>query len=70
MFEKFFGPSDNWNGMGSPDRKWKNNNTDGRVFFGYDHPDGTTTYYDSNGDVDCELPTPSDDEQSQNDYGY
>ena len=53
-----------------PDRTWKNNDTDGRVFYGYDDGEGKTTWYDANGNADSITRTPSDWEQEMNDEGY
>lgn len=52
------------------DRTWSNNDTDGETYYGYDDEDGNTTWYDSDGNLDSISPTPSDDEQEQNDAGY
>ena len=38
------------------------NESDGRTFYGYDDGEGTTTWYDKDGNADCQTPTPSDDE--------
>lgn len=53
-----------------PDRTWKNNDTDGREFLGYDDGDGKTTWYDSDGNLDSITDTPSDWEQDMNDEGF
>lgn len=53
-----------------PNRTWRNNSTDGQVFYGYDSDDGTTDWYDRNGHLDSVTRTPTDDEQDQNDAGY
>lgn len=53
------------------DRIWRNNNSDGRVFYGFDDKEtGTTDWYDRNGYLDSSTPTPSDAEQDQNNAGY
>lgn len=54
----------------SPDRQWRNNDTDGRVFYGYDDDEGYTDWYDADGNLDSRTLTPSEDEQEQNDAGY
>ena len=55
----------------NPDRIWRNNDSDGSVFYGYDDKDtGMTDWYDSNGYLDSRTTTPSDDEQEQNNAGY
>lgn len=53
-----------------PDRFWRNNDTDGRRFSGYDGEDGKTTWYDSDGNLDSITDTPSDWEQEMNDEGF
>ena len=53
-----------------PDRTWRNNNTDGNTFYGYDGDDGKTTWYDKNGNLDSITETPSQYEQDKNDAGY
>ena len=45
---------------GSPDRT-STNSDDGKKFYGYDDKDtGKTSWYDEDGRLDCELPTPSE----------
>ncbi len=53
-----------------PDRKWRNNDTDGKEFFGYDDDGGKTTWFDADGNLDSISDTPSDFEQEMNDEGY
>lgn len=53
-----------------PDRTWRNNDTDGRTFYGFDDDDGTTAWYDENGNLDDVSDTPSDWDQERNDEGY
>lgn len=62
LFENLFGST--------PDRTWRNNSTDGQTFYGYDDKDGNTTWYDKNGYLDSRTPTPTQEEQDQNDAGY
>ncbi len=50
------------------DRIWRNK--DGSVFYGYDDEDGTTTWYDPNGNLDSITDTPDEDEQEMNEAGY
>lgn len=46
---------------GTADRK--STNDDGTVFYGYDDKDtGSTTWYDKDGNCDCQTDTPSDDD--------
>lgn len=52
------------------DRTWRNNDSDGETFYGYDDGDGHTDWYDRNGNLDSVTDTPSDFEQDQNDAGY
>ena len=54
----------------NPDRTWRNNDSDGERFYGYDSDNGKTSWYNSHGDLDSVTPTPSDDEQAMNDEGY
>ena len=49
-------------GWGECDRE-KTNSSDGQVFYGYDNDDGTTTWYDSNGNCDSTTSTPYDDDE-------
>ena len=51
-----------WNpfDLGDFDRE-STNESDGAHFFGSDNEDGTTTWYDDDGNCDCITPTPSDD---------
>lgn len=55
---------------GEPDRYWRNNDTDGQVFAGYDDGNGYTDWYDSDGNLDSRTETPDDWEQAMNDEGY
>lgn len=52
------------------DRTWRNNYTDRRVLYGYDDGEGMTDWYDETGCLDSCTPTPTQDEQVQNDDGY
>lgn len=52
------------------DRTWRNNDTDGNTYYGYDDGDGKTTWYDKDGNLDSITDTPSDFEQEKNDAGY
>lgn len=45
----------------SPDRESRNE-SDGRTFYGYDKEDGTTDWYDKDGNLDSYSKTPSDDD--------
>lgn len=38
------------------------NDSDGQIFYGYDQEDGTTDWYDKNNTLDCNTPTPDDDD--------
>ena len=38
---------------------WRENESDGKEFFGYDDEDGTTTWYEPDGSLDNVTPTPS-----------
>lgn len=38
----------------------KSTNEDGHIFYGYDHDDGRTVWYDERGDVDCITETPDE----------
>ncbi len=51
------------------DRTWTNS-TDGQQFWGIDNGDGTTSWYDRNGDYDSDSDTPTDWEQDENDWNY
>lgn len=53
-----------------PDRRWRNNNSDGKTYYGFDNGDGKTSWYDANGHLDSVTDTPSYDEQMANDEGY
>lgn len=44
-----------------PDRTDRNE-SDGRIFYGYDNDNGTTDWYDKNGDLDSRTKTPYEDE--------
>lgn len=50
-------------GFGSrePDR-YDTNDSDDRSFSGYDNDDGTTDWYDENGDLDSTSETPYDED--------
>lgn len=52
------------------DRTWKNNDSDGETYYGYDDETGYTTWYNRDGQADSRTPTPTDEEQEQNDAGY
>lgn len=54
----------------NPDRTWRNNNSDGKIFYGFDSEDGKTSWYDKNGILDSVTDTPSEYEQEQNDEGW
>ena len=54
-------------GFRKPDRT-ERNISDGQLFNGYDNEDGTTTYYDSEGNLDSITKTPTKDEQDMIDY--
>ena len=54
----------------TPDRRWRNNDSDGSIFYGFDTDDGKTEWYDSKGILDSVTETPSYDEQMANDEGY
>lgn len=54
----------------NPDRTWRNNDSDGRVFYGYDDEEGNTDWYDKDGNLDSRTSTPTRDEQDENDAGY
>ena len=38
------------------------NESDGNIFYGYDDDDGTTTWYDSDNNLDSITDTPDDDD--------
>lgn len=46
-------------GWGEFDRE--STNPDGQHFWGRDNPDGTTDWYDDDGNYDCRTQTPDDD---------
>lgn len=39
---------------------WEQNETDKQEFYGYDHGDGTTSWYTSDGCLDCTTSTPNE----------
>lgn len=59
-----------WPFDNSPDRTWRNNDSDGETFYGYDRDDGKTAWYNSRNELDSITDTPDDWEQDMNDSGY
>ena len=58
----FMGPKPGDDIFGEFDRT-ETNDDDGQKFYGYDDEEtGTTTWYDEDGTLDCETPTPDDDD--------
>ena len=53
-----------------PDRTWRNNDSDGQTFYGFDDGEGYTDWYDRYGNLDTSTTTPTEEEQDQNDAGY
>ena len=48
-------------GFRTPDRT-ERNESDGRTFHGYDNDNGTTDWYDKDGNLDSTSKTPRDDD--------
>lgn len=48
------------------DRTWRGD--DGVLYYGIDQEDGTTDWYNEDGDPEGTMDTPTEDEQDENDY--